>query len=64
MGHLHMIRKGICPTPEEKMMEINELTNEAMHPDYDENIRHKLPLNQKHKVGVPAVKLDELNGMI
>ena len=45
-------------------MEINELMNEAMNPDYDANIRHELPLNQKHKVGVSIFKFDELNGMI
>ena len=27
MGHLHMIRKGIRPTPGEKTVEINELMN-------------------------------------
>ena len=35
-----------------------------MKPDYDENIRHKLPLNRKHKVGVSVFKFDELNRMI
>ena len=47
MGHLHMIRNGICPTPGEKTVEINELINETMNPDYDDNIRHELPLNKK-----------------
>ena len=28
------------------------------------NIRHELPLNRKHKVGVSVFKFDELNGMI
>ena len=45
-------------------MEINELMNEAMHPDYDENIRHKLLLYQKYKVGVSVFKFNDLNGMI
>ena len=59
-----MIRKGIRPTPGEKMVEINVLMNEMMNPDYDENIRHELPLNRKHKVGVSAFKFDELNRTI
>ena len=46
------------------MVEINELMNEAMNPNYDENIRHKLPLNRKHKVGVFVFKFNELNGII
>ena len=46
------------------MVEINELVNEAMNPDFHENIRHKLPLNRKHKVGVSVFKFDELNAMI
>ena len=64
MGHLHMIRKGIRPTPGKKTVEINELMNEVMEPDYDETICHELPLNRKHKVGVAVFKFDELNGMI
>ena len=64
MEHLHMIRKGIRPTPGDKTVEINELMNESMNPDYDENIRQELPLNQKNKVGVSVFQFDELNGMI
>ena len=48
-GHLHMIQKGICSTPGDKTFEINELINEAMNPDYNEIIRHELPLNQNTK---------------
>lgn len=59
-----MIRKGIHLTPGKKTVEINELMNEVMEPDYDETIRHELPLNRKHKVGVSVFKFDELNGMI
>ena len=64
MGHLHMIRKGIRSTPGNKTVEINELMNTSMDPDYDENILHELPLNRKHKVGVSLFKFDEVNGMI
>ena len=45
MGQLHMIRKGIHPTPGEKTVEINKLMNEVMESDYDKNILHELPLN-------------------
>ena len=64
MGHLHMISKGIRPTPGEKTVEINELMNETMKPDNDANIRHEIPLNRKHKVGVSVFKFNELNRMI
>ena len=64
MGYLHMVYKEIHPTPGEKIVEINELMNEVMAPDYDENILQELPLNRKHKVGVSVFKFDGLNGMI
>ena len=64
MGHLHMIRKGIRPTPGDKTIKINEWMNEVMKPDYDEIIRNELSLNRKHKVGVSVFKFDELNGII
>ena len=60
-----MIHKGICPTTGKKTVEINELMNEVMEPDYDENICQELPLNRKHKVvGISVFKFEELNGMI
>ena len=62
--HLHMIRKGIRPTPGDKTVEINELMNESMKPDYDENICQELPLKRNHKVGVSVFQFDELNEMI
>ena len=63
MGHLHD-SQGDPSHTRRKMVEINELMNETMKPDYDENIRHEILLNRKHKVGVSAFKFDELNGMI
>ena len=64
MRHLHMILKGIRPTPGKKTVEIIKLMNEVMEPDYDETILHELPLNRKQKVGVSVFKFDELNGLI
>ena len=64
IGYLHMIHKGICPIPGNKVVEINKLINSVMEPNYEEDILHKLLLNQKHKAGVSISKFDELNGII
>ena len=45
MGHLHMIHKGICPSPGNKIVEVIELMNLVMEPDYEEDILHDLHLN-------------------
>ena len=63
MEHLHMIRKGIRPTPGTKVVEINELMESIMEPDIEMELQ-ELPLNWKHKVGVAVFKFNELNGMI
>ena len=63
MGHLHMIRKGIRPTPGDKIVEINELMESIMEPDIEMELQ-PIPLNRKHKVGVAVFKFNELNGMI
>ena len=64
MDHLHMIRKGIRPTPGDKTVEINKLMHAVIGPDYDGNFLNELPLNQKHNEGVSVFKFDKLNGMI
>ena len=35
MGHLHMVRKGIRPTPDTKGVEINELMDSIIEPDIE-----------------------------
>ena len=42
-----MIRKGTCPTPGDKAVEINELINSVMAPDIEMELQ-ELPLNWKH----------------
>ena len=63
MGHLHMIPKGIRPTPGEKTVEINELMDSIMKPDIIME-QQPVPLNQHHQVDVNVFRFAELNGMI